>query len=76
MAIDWDEWLVPDEEKRPDHRPICHACGERIDGENVYVYYADPYHRECLEEVFRDEAEEEIENRLRDAATSAEPYRV
>lgn len=74
--IDWDAWLIPDEEKRPDHRPICHACGERIDGYTVYVHYAEPYHRECLKEIFEEEAEKEIEQMLRDAACDEYDYRV
>lgn len=73
--IDWDTWLIPDEEKRPDHRPICHACGERIDGYTVYVHCGEPYHRECLKEVFEEEARDEIEQRLRDAAHDAEDYK-
>lgn len=73
--LDDSWWLEPDEERRPDHRPICHSCGNRIDGDTVWVHCGNPFHRECLKEIFKEEAREEIKQRLRDAIFSAEPYR-
>lgn len=73
--LDDSWWLDPDEERRPDHRPICHACGERIDGFTVYVRCGEPYHRDCLKEIYEEEAEKEIEQMLRDAAHDEYDYR-
>ena len=65
MPTDVDDWYTTDpREYMPDHRVRCKLCGEPIEDDEVYTYYADDYHRECLKEVFEEEAQEEINARL------------